>query len=116
MLGRLGCCSGGGLWDRFLEVVLQKLLFEECKRDYAEQAADALLPLMLCEPAGYQRIGQSLLVGQVDDATRGRIAEALGALTTANGLQPSCDRVNLRRFRRNLHSFLTNVRGLLRTK
>lgn len=83
---------------------------------YFLQAADALLPVLLCEPAGYHRIGQSLLAGQGDESTRARVAEALESLVSGNGLQQSVDRVNLRRFRRNLHSFLGNVRGLFRTK
>jgi len=119
------------------------------------------------------RIGHSLLAGQGDEAVRARVAQALGALMSANGLvqvggafcrpraygvrrthsntpalhqcisaslhqcitfyagvrEPHCwggadvtgvlqstDRMNLRRFRKNLHSFLGAVRGLVRTK
>ena len=72
--------------------------------------------MILCEPAGYSRIGHHLLAGQAEEVGRGRVAEALTTLMSANGLTQSCDRVNLRRFRRNLHAFLANVRGLVRTK
>lgn len=108
--------AGKNLLTHSLEVVLRRLLFEECKRDFAEQAADALLPMIMCEPGGYSRTGHGLLAGQTDDASRGRVAEALTTLMTANGLTQSCDRVNMRRFRRNLHAFLANVRGLVQTK
>jgi len=40
----------GGLFSHFLELLLRALLFDACRRDFAEQAADALLPLILCEP------------------------------------------------------------------
>jgi hypothetical protein len=57
------------------------------------------------------RIGHSLLAGQGDEAVRARVAEALSALMSANGLVQTTDRVNLRRFRKNLHGFLGTVRS-----
>ena len=41
---------------------------------------------MLWGTQGYMRIGHSLLAGQGDEAVRARVAQALGALMSANGL------------------------------
>jgi hypothetical protein len=126
-----------------------------------------MLLLLLLWAQAYMRIGHHLLAGQGDEAVRARVADALSALMSANGLvqvvpYPPCvcashaqhsrpstsvrasvrrthtflllllrshltvwveervvqstDRMNLRRFRKNLHSFLGAVRGLVRTK
>ncbi|KAK3276763.1 hypothetical protein CYMTET_15191, partial [Cymbomonas tetramitiformis] len=109
--------NGKHLINHFLEVVLRRLLFEDSPRDFAETAAAALLPLILCDPTGYNTIGHSLLATQIDEVAKGRLGEALMMLMTANGLSStSCDRVNVRRFKKNLHGFLANVRGFVRTK
>lgn len=104
-----------GLLSRFLRSLLQLLLFEDYSSDLISVAADALLPLILCEQGLYQRLGNELIERQANPTLRSRLANALHTLTSANQLSSSLDRINYQRFRKNLNSFLVDVRGFLRT-
>ncbi|XP_027349601.1 exportin-4 isoform X6 [Abrus precatorius] len=104
-----------GLLSRFLRSLLQLLLFEDYSSDLISVAADALLPLILCEQGLYQRLGNELIERQANPTLRTRLANALHTLTSANQLSTSLDRINYQRFRKNLNSFLVEVRGFLRT-
>ncbi|MED6185123.1 hypothetical protein PIB30_053962 [Stylosanthes scabra] len=104
-----------GLLSRFLRSLLQFLLFEDYSSDLTSVAADALLPLILCEQSLYQKLGNDLIERQTNPTLKSRLANALHALTTANQLSSSLDRINSQRFRKNLTSFLIEVRGFLRT-
>ncbi|XP_029124610.1 exportin-4 [Cajanus cajan] len=104
-----------GLLSRFLRSLLKLLLFEDYSSDLISVAADALLPLILCEQSLYQRLGNELIERQANPTLRSRLANALHALTSANQLSSSLDRINYQRFRKNLNSFLVEVRGFLRT-
>lgn len=104
-----------GILIRFLRSLLQILLFEDYSTDLVSSAADALLPLILCEQNQYQRLGNELIERQANLEFRSRLTNALQSLTSANNLQSTLDRTNHQKFRKNLHSFLTEVRGFLRT-
>ncbi|KAG5056216.1 hypothetical protein AAZX31_03G230100 [Glycine max] len=104
-----------GLLNRFLRSLLQLLLFEDYSSDLISVAADALLPLILCEQGLYQRLGNELIERQPNATLKSRLANALHTLTSANQLSSSLDRINYQRFRKNLNSFLVQVRGFLRT-
>uniref|UniRef100_A0A7N0ZUX4 Exportin-4 n=1 Tax=Kalanchoe fedtschenkoi TaxID=63787 RepID=A0A7N0ZUX4_KALFE len=101
--------------SRFLGSLLQLLLFEDYSSDIVSSAADALLPLILAEQSQYQRMCQELIERQVNPAFKSRLANALLSLTSSNQLTSSLDRSNYQRFRRNVQSFLIEVRGFLRT-
>jgi len=62
-----------------------------------------------------QRLGNELIERQQDPALKTRLANAFHTLTMANQLSSSLDRINYQRFRKNLNSFLVEVRGFLRT-
>ncbi|CAM8923463.1 unnamed protein product [Rhodiola kirilowii] len=83
--------SRDGVLSRFLGSLLQLLLFEDYSSDLVSSAADALLPLILCEQSQYQ------------------------SLTSSNQLTSNLDRVNYQNFRKNVQRFLIDVRGFLRT-
>ncbi|KAK2419303.1 exportin-4 protein [Trifolium repens] len=104
-----------GLLSRFLRSLLQLLFFEDYSSDLISVAADALLPLILCEKDLYQRLGNELIERQADPNLRSRLANALQSLTSTNQLSFSLDRINYQRFRKNLNSFLVDVRGFLKT-
>ncbi|RDX59766.1 Exportin-4, partial [Mucuna pruriens] len=104
-----------GLLSRFLRSLLQLLLFEDYSSDLISVAADALLPLILCQQGLYQRLGNELIERQTNPTLRSRLANALHTLTSANQLSSSLDRINYQRFRKNLNNFLVEVRGFLRT-
>lgn len=105
-----------GILSQFLRSLLQLLLFEDCSPDLVSAAADALLPLILCEQGLYQRLGTELIERQTNPSFKSRLANALHSLTNANHVSSSLDRVNYQRFRKNLNNFLVEVRGFLRTK
>jgi hypothetical protein len=100
----------------FLRALLHILLFEDYSSDIVEPAAGALLPLILCEHALYQKLGHELLAGQSDADMQNRLATALHTLLASNGVGLGLDRMNRRKFRQNLQVFLAEVRSFLRTK
>lgn len=104
-----------GILSRFLRSLLQLLLFEDYSTDLVGIAADALFPLILCEQGVYQRLGQELADSQANPTLKSRLVNALQSLTSSNRLSPTLDRINYQRFRKNLHSFLIEVHGFLRT-
>ncbi|KAG6700565.1 hypothetical protein I3842_08G118500 [Carya illinoinensis] len=104
-----------GILSRFLHSLLQLLLFEDYSPDLVSSAADALLPLILCEQGLYQRLGKELIERQTNPTLKSRLANALESLTSTNQLSSTLDRINYQRFRKNLSKFLIEVRGFLRT-
>ncbi|KAK9043523.1 hypothetical protein V6N11_071861 [Hibiscus sabdariffa] len=110
--GKTGLVSAGlgnlpeGIFSRFLRSLLQLLLFEDYSPDLVSAAADALLPLILCEQGLYQKLGNELIERQTNPALKSRLANALHSLTSSNHLSSRLDRVNYQRFRKNLNSFL----------
>ncbi|KAL2619846.1 hypothetical protein R1flu_000051 [Riccia fluitans] len=105
-----------GVLAHFLRSVMQFLLFEDYSNELVEPAADALLPLILCNTAFYQKLAQELLDGQQNAMLQSRLATAFHVLLNSNQVSSSLDRHNRRRFRENLYSFLSDVRGFLRTR
>ncbi|GMH10488.1 hypothetical protein Nepgr_012329 [Nepenthes gracilis] len=103
-----------GIISRFLFSLLQLLLFEDYSPDLVSAAADALLPLILCEQGLYQQLGNELIERQTDPEHKSRLANALHALVSSNRLSSTLDRINYQRFRKNLLGFLIEVRGFLR--
>ncbi|XP_019108194.2 uncharacterized protein LOC104907672 isoform X2 [Beta vulgaris subsp. vulgaris] len=102
-----------GILSRFLPSLLQLLLFEDYSTDLVSAAADALFPLILCEQGLYQRLCNELIEKQTNPAFKTRLANALHALTSANQISSTLDRINYQRFRKNLLNFLIEVRGFL---
>lgn len=106
-----------GLILHFMEAVFKKLLLEDNSQELVEAGADALLPMILCAPAAYQQIGEQLLRGQEgDERSKGALVRALNHLMGANGVTASMERRNKRAFRANLHTFVADVRGMLRKR
>ncbi|KAL5566868.1 hypothetical protein UlMin_030032 [Ulmus minor] len=105
-----------GILSRFLRSLLQLLLFEDYSPDLVGGAADALLPIILCEQGLYQMLGNELIEKQSNPTLKSRLVGALHSLTSANQLSNTLDRKNFQIFRKNLSSFLIDVRGFLQTK
>lgn len=95
--------------------MFQRILFEESSAALNEQAADALLPLLIVEPGVLERVGASL-TGRVaaDTAAQGKVVAALQGLMA--GLPLRDDRATRRLFRKKLGEFLPVVRSLIRTQ
>ncbi|XP_011091499.1 exportin-4 isoform X1 [Sesamum indicum] len=104
-----------GILGQFLRSLLRLLLFEDYSTDLVSSGADALLPLILCEQSVYQNLANELIERQVNQTFRSRLTNAFQSLITSNNLSSTLDRMNYQRFRKNLLSFLIEVRGFLRT-
>ncbi|KAL0414001.1 UNVERIFIED_CONTAM: hypothetical protein Sradi_1601800 [Sesamum radiatum] len=63
----------------------------------------------------HQNLANELIERQVNRTFRSRLTNAFQALITSNNLSSTLDRMNYQRFRKNLLSFLIEVRGFLRT-
>ena len=100
----------------------RRLLLEDTPLDLVELAADALLPLLMSEPATYQALAASLAAAQLDPAAQQRVAGALAGVLAGQQLQgapggtPDRGRANKRLFRQALSSMVTDVRGLVRMR
>ncbi|XP_078429331.1 exportin-4 protein isoform X2 [Wolffia australiana] len=112
--------SEGGLQEgfmcHFLRLLLQLILFEDIGMELAGSAADALLPLLLCEPEFYQRLVQEAMERLPHPSLGPRLARAMHALTSSNQLSASLDRANRQRFRKNLSQLLIDASGFMRIK
>ncbi|XP_020582080.1 uncharacterized protein LOC110025771 [Phalaenopsis equestris] len=98
--------------SHFLRSLLQLILYEDFRVDLTGSAADALLPLILCEQDLYQRLVQEFLEKQPIHSLRTRLANAFHSLTSSNKLSSSLDRPNRHRFRKNFHEFFREISGL----
>jgi len=105
-----------------LRIVWKRLLFVDASGSGGErnsaivdEAADALLPLLQIENACFQSLGQETFEAAEKKGRRGIVVRgALEQLTTARGLNAEVDRMNKRRFRRNLSDFVERVRAVVR--
>ena len=104
-----------------LRIVWKRLLFVDASGGeknsaIVDEAADALLPLLQIENACFMSLGEETFEAAEKKGGRGVVVrEALGQLTTARGLNAEVDRMNKRRFRRNLSEFVERVRGVVRS-
>ncbi|CAH9110170.1 unnamed protein product [Cuscuta epithymum] len=105
-----------GVLSNFLRSLLQFLLLEDYSNDVIASAADALLPLILCEQDLYQWLGHELIERQTNPTFKSRLANAFQSLTSSNNISFTLDRLNYKKFRKNLRDFLIEVCGFLRTK
>ncbi|KAK8956358.1 hypothetical protein KSP40_PGU008631 [Platanthera guangdongensis] len=96
----------------FLRFLLQLILHDDFRLVISGSAADALLPLLLCEQELYQRLVQEFIEKQATDFMRSRLANAFHSLTNSNKVSSSLDRPNRSHFRNNFHEFLTDISGL----
>jgi len=79
--------------------------------DLADDAGNALLALILAQPAHWQALVASLLAAQPDAGRRDAAAAAFHALLNANGLTPTLARPNRARFRQNVQGLLQQVQS-----
>lgn len=98
----------------FQKVLLRRLLLEDMPQDKVELAGDALLPLLLADPATYQSVGKWLLDNQQDERSRQAIYQSLGSLVSCGVSDIS--RQSMRLFRKQLGKVVCGVRGLLKLK
>ncbi|KAG5187745.1 hypothetical protein JKP88DRAFT_234931 [Tribonema minus] len=101
-----------GLLRDLLTALLQLAAFQSAVWDRLDACAEALLPIIVCDQHGYQALATALVEQQSPDA-RPRLAAALHALVTDNGLTMDLKRDTRRRFVENLRRFAGDVRAFL---
>ena len=98
-------------------MLFHRLIYEEAVFDLVDEAADALLPIILHERRAFENLASSLITTASNEPRSAELVQtAFVGLTTANNLSEGVDRMNKRRFRRNLADFLVVARGVLRRR
>ena len=109
--------EGVSILAHLMRLLFHRLVYEEAVFNLVDEAADALLPIILHERPAFQNLASAFISAVADEPRSVDLLQnAFVALTSANGLAEGVDRVNKRRFRRNLADFLTVARGVLRTR
>ena len=102
----------GGLLQSLLTRVASDLLGSRLSPDLVEPAAgNALLALIVAEPAHWQQLVASLVAAQPTPEAHAHAAAAFGALLTTNNVTASLARPNRTRFRANLEVLLRAASG-----
>ena len=112
-------CPGGPHMHGFVTACQEALLSRLVTHSGAptDAVADALLPALLASPQHWVQLHTRLEQRfSGDGAAVAAFREAVGALTTANGVTPVLDRHNARKFRANVAAFAATVRGLVRVQ
>ncbi|EFJ35002.1 hypothetical protein SELMODRAFT_406082 [Selaginella moellendorffii] len=116
-LGTQSRTSGGDdVLSHFLKLLMHFLLFEDYSNDLVEPAADALLPLILCNTALFEKLKQELVQRHQDVVSQERVSTAFHSLSKGIEITSTIDRSIRRKFRSNLFVFLNDLRGFLRTR
>jgi hypothetical protein len=109
--------EGLSILAHLMRVLLQRLIYEEAVFDLVDEAADALLPIIMYERQAFESIANAIASSVATEPRASELVRnAFVALMSANGLTSGVDRMNKRRFRRNLGDFLTLIRGLVRRR
>ena len=53
--------NSAGRMESFLEVLLKRILLEDAAPELTDAAGDCLLPLILCHPAAFERLGDPFI-------------------------------------------------------
>ena len=93
-----------------LSRVAADLLTSRLHPDVVDPAGgNALLALIVAQPAHWAALAASLVSSQPSEDGRARATALLGALLTTNGVSASLARPNRTRFRANLETMLRGV-------
>lgn len=105
----------------FIRVIFRMALFEDFNPVILDSCAGALYPLILIEQARYYAIAEEISKEQNEEASQQRLLTAFGALTSF--LSPAdiaMGTASTRKFRtqfkRNLFTFVSEVRGFIQMK
>ena len=116
----------------FQELLLRRLLLDDAAPDTVELAADALLPLLLAEPAAFGPLASSITAAASASGEQRAATAVSGALSRLGSwLQGHADavaavggpvaggsamRTAMRQFRQQLSQVVADVRGLIRLR
>lgn len=104
------------MFAHFLTVILRHLLSAPTPHQVTDMAADALLPMILAESATFVSAGQALLGSQASEDARAAIAAHLHRLTEGLEHGATLDRSALIAFRKKLHTFVGDTRGIVHVR
>lgn len=99
-----------------LQFVLSFVIFQTFDVSILDPAANAVLALIACEEQQFKPMVERMLESQTDQAMREQLEKAFTRLICDNNVRMSFDRKNRSNFKKNVHSFVTNVRGFMRSK
>jgi hypothetical protein len=120
--------------SHFQQLLLRRLLLDDTPMDLVELAADALLPLLLAEPAAFGALSTSMAAAAAGAHGDARAASAVSSALAQLGswLQGHADqlaavpadrassssvmRARAREFRQQLSRLVADVRGLIRIR
>lgn len=109
------------IFVHFIRIIFRMALFEDFNPVILDSCAGALYPLILIEQARYFSIAEEISKEQNDEAYQQRLLTAFGALTSF--LSPAdiaMGTASTRKFRtqfkRNLFTFVSDVRGFIQMK
>ena len=77
--------------------------------------ASALLPLIIAEKDRILQVVNHFISSQSNENIRNRLQGSFNALVNENGLILDLNRANRKTFNLNLKSFVTDVRGYMKT-
>lgn len=96
-----------------LKVLFNFIMFEKFEvLDLLVPAADALWSLICCHQTEYAALVQTLLASQTDSLVHQRLVDSFNKLTPAD-ISITIDKHTKDQFRKNLDTFLADVKGLL---
>lgn len=99
-----------------LQFVLQFVIFNAFHSSVIDAAANAILGLIACEQHSLQGLIAHIVNSQEEELIRQRLIVEFNQLMTTNQVKITFDRVNRNKFKKNLHTFVTNVRGFIKLK
>eukprot|EP00798_Chlamydomonas_sp_ICE-L_P020913 gene20913-27759_t len=108
--------AGKGVATHFMELLLRRLLFEDTPTELVELAADALLALILSDPATYQAMTTAVASSIKDSSASIRAVTALGSVLPPAGAHMDLSRQTRWNFRNEFCAVVATVRGLVRMR
>ncbi|XP_066917411.1 exportin-4-like isoform X2 [Clytia hemisphaerica] len=98
----------------FLNMVFEHIVLGHFNMELIEPAAECFFLLICCHQEEYLKLANNLIAKQhvTNETFKQRLIDAFQLLTPV-GLQLSPNRQSLRQFRKNLETFLQNVKGFL---
>ena len=99
-----------------LQFVLSFVIFQSFDASILDPAANAILALIVCEEQHFKPMVEKMLDSQEDQTIRKQLEKAFTSLICDNNVHMSFDRRNRNNFKKNVHSFVTSVRGFMRSR
>ncbi|GBG28089.1 Exportin-4 [Hondaea fermentalgiana] len=101
---------------QLLQKVFNFIVFQTFDSSLLNPAANAMFALIASEQESFGPMVEGIIASQEDPAMRERLSRAFTGLVQNNDVQLRFDRINRRRFQKNVVDFVNQVRGFMRKK